>query len=297
MPVSKSVWQRRRRLGSTGSARCPSRCHRPHKLHTKAHTHTGLRHSCRCALESASCRRQRGQAKGSLSSRRRCNSEHKTSLDFGRTVGVEHAGLKLHHRRLVRVLLHKLDREPERACKPASCSASSSVKPAIIMTTQKLTAVPGSVFRPKDDRVPQHDVVCVWRRIHALRRILLEALEVPHKALRTPYRVSSSLTSKQSRAAHNAIASLYTIVMHPFCAVRGQARASGKLNAREVHAFLAGVDMMPRVWRLQTGNALPVRQHTELVLLKPQAIGRSSSVLRPATLCESARLWKVLTLR
>ena len=99
------------------------------------------------------------------------------------------------------------------------------------MPTQQLTAIPRSVFGPKDDRVPQHDVVCIWRRVHALRRILLEALEVPHEALRTPHSVPSRLTNKQSRAAHHAIARLHIGVRIPSSLFKDKSlfQASSKL--------------------------------------------------------------------
>jgi hypothetical protein len=50
---------------------------------------------------------------------------------------------------------------------------------------QQRTSIPWCVLWPKDDGVPQHDVVRIGRAIHPLGWILPQALEVPHQALHT----------------------------------------------------------------------------------------------------------------
>lgn len=104
-----------------------------------------------------------------------------------RTVGVEHGALELHHGRLVGVLLRELQRELEGAC--VACHAWSSRQEAGVLRgcwagPRSPTSVPRRVLWPEYHRVPQHDVVGRGRAVNALGRVLLQALEIPHQALR-----------------------------------------------------------------------------------------------------------------
>lgn len=71
----------------------------------------------------------------------------------------------------------------------------------VMMVIPPHTAIPRRVFRTKDDRVPLHDVVGVWRAIGAFRRVRLEPLEVPHQ----PLHAAQGLVSTREQSTEGAI--------------------------------------------------------------------------------------------
>jgi hypothetical protein len=88
VPVSKSVWQRRRRLGSTGSARCPSRCRHLHRLNAQKTTrsHRPEAHLQVC-LRRRSLAGGNGATPGAAQQSTRCNRNTRPGWTLGALLG------------------------------------------------------------------------------------------------------------------------------------------------------------------------------------------------------------------
>lgn len=124
------------------------------------------------------------------------------------TVGVKHGCFELDDRCLVRVVFRELKCQAEGSCE-ARCMGVSCVCnkhetkchsiPRPSNAALWRTSVPGRSFGPENDGVPQHDVIWVWRPVHALWWVLLQPLEVTHEALRMHARKRAQVT--KSRAA------------------------------------------------------------------------------------------------